>query len=103
MKKVILIMVVFTTFLAAEAQTNNQKQPQKVKVEYSILWGLFKIDGYANKKLTNLKSKNSKSETLLKVAPLDTTKYERKSILWGAAQWTVKKKSKTVKTQSNGK
>ena len=42
--------------------------------------------------------------TSLSESAIDSTKYEQKSILWGAIQWTEKKKNDApVKSQSDEK
>ena len=102
MKKAILIITVVLTSFVANAQSTNQNQTKKAKTEYSYLWGLFKSDGYAKEKTNSIVVEKPKFSSLLEDTSLDKTKYEQKSILWGAIQWTEKKKSLSpIKPQSN--
>jgi hypothetical protein len=88
MKKLILIFVVFMTSLTVSAQSTEQTTPTKSRLYYSFAWGLFKSKDYPKNKTAVVKVEKPKIST----TPLDTTKYEQKSILWGAIQWTEKKK-----------
>jgi hypothetical protein len=106
MKKTILIIAVFMTSLAVNAQNTAQNPPKKEKTEYSFvfLWGLFKSDGFGKEETTTLEIKEPKSLNSVSDWPQDTTKYEKKSILWGAIQWSEKKKgSSPVNPQSDEK
>lgn len=64
-----------------------QKPTSKEKVEYSIAWGLFKSAGYTKKKSTVIK----KTTVAASKSAISTPKYQHKSILWGAIQWTEEK------------
>ena len=104
MKRVILIIGVVLTSLVANAQKNVQNPPNNEKMEYSYLWGLFKSKDYPKGKSVVFEVEKPEFLTSLSESAIDSTKYEQKSILWGAIQWTEKKKSNTlVKSQSNGK
>ena len=93
MKKVILISAIFMTSLSANAQSTEQTTPAKSKSYYSFAWGLFKSKDYPKNKTAVVEVENPKISTSFTVTPLDSTQYEQKSILWGAIQWTEKKKS----------
>lgn len=93
MKKVILIIAVLTTTLTVKAQSSEKSTPTKSQVEYSFAWGLFKSKDYLKEKSGVFKFEKPKFVTSLPELDVDTTKYEQKSILWGAFQWTEKKKS----------
>jgi hypothetical protein len=102
MKKVILISAIFMTSLSANAQSTEQTTPAKSKSYYSFAWGLFKSKDYPKNKTAVFEFEKPKFSTSLSDAPLDTTKYEQKSLLWGAVKWTEKKKNTPpVNTQSN--
>jgi hypothetical protein len=88
MKKVILIIVVFMASLAVNAQNPSKNK----KKEYSFAWGLFKSKNYPKDKIAVFKLEKPKTSTSFVDMSLDTTKYEQKSILWGAIQWSEKKK-----------
>jgi hypothetical protein len=104
MKKVILIIGVVLTSLLAIAQNTVQNPPKNEKMEYSYLWGLFKSKDYQKGKSVVFEVEKPKFSTSLSESAIDSAKYEQKSILWGAIQWTEKKKNNTtVKSQSNGK
>jgi hypothetical protein len=104
MKKLILIMAVFMTSLIVSAQSTKQTTPTKGKLYYSFAWGLFKSKDYPKNKTAVVKVEKPKISTSFADTPLDTTKYEQKSILWGAIQWTEKKKNVSpLKTNKNEK
>lgn len=103
MKKVILIIAVFMTSLVINAQNTVQNPSKKEGVYYSFAWGLFKSKNYPKNKTAVVEVEKPKISTSSADTPLDTTRYEQKSILWGAIQWTEKKKSSSVKTPSNEK
>ena len=104
MKKTILIIAVSMTSLAVNAQSTAQNPPKNEKTEYSFLWGLFKSNDYPKNETAVFEFKKPKFTNSLSDTPLDTTKYEQKSMLWGAIQWTEKKKNTSpVNSQSNGK
>ncbi len=101
MKKVILITTVFMTSLAVNAQSSVQTPKQKSKMYHSFAWGLFQSKNYPKDKIDIFQAKTPEFSYYLQI---DTTKYEQRSALWGAIQWTEKKKSSSlVKPQSNGK
>jgi hypothetical protein len=102
MKKVILIIAVFMTSLAVNAQSTVQNPSKNEKIEYSYLWGLFKSKDYPKRKSVVFEVEKPEFSTSLSESTTDTVKYEQKSILWGAIQWTEKKKSSSpVNHQSN--
>ncbi|MFY7733746.1 MAG: hypothetical protein ACOVSR_09710 [Bacteroidia bacterium] len=99
MKKVILIIAVFMTSLAVNAQSTEQNINQKGETYYSFAWGLFKSENYPKDKAPKLEIEKPK---IFFSSPIDTTKYEQKSALWGAIQWTEKKKNAApLKQQAN--
>ena len=102
MKKVILIIAVFMTSLAVNAQSTVQNPTKNEKIEYSCLWGLFKSKDYPKNKTAVVEFQIPKISTSFFDTTLDSTQYEQKSVLWGAIQWTEKKKSSSpVKPQRN--
>lgn len=104
MKKVILIIAVLTTTLAVKAQTTDKEPTTKSKMEYSYLWGLLKSKDYPKGKSVVFEVEKPEFSTSLSESAVDSTKQERKSILWGAIQWTEKKKNiAPVNSQSDGK
>lgn len=104
MKKVILIIAVITTSLAVKAQTTDKEPTTKNKTEYSYLWGLFKSKDYPKGKSAAFEVEKPEFSTSLSESAIDSTRYEQKSILWGAIQWTEKKKNDApVITQSDEK
>lgn len=96
MKRIILIVGVVLTALVSNAQNTVQSPPKNEKVEYSYLWGLVKSKDYTNGNSVVFGIEKPKFSISLTNAVNDTVKYERKSILWGAIQWTEKKKSKKL-------
>ena len=104
MKKVILTIAVLTTSLVARAQTTDKEPTTKSKTEYSYIWGLFKSKDYPKGKSVVFEVEKPEFSTSLSESAIDTSKYNQKSILWGAIQWTEKKKNNApLKTQSNDK
>ncbi|MFO0356319.1 MAG: hypothetical protein ACK50A_05140 [Sphingobacteriaceae bacterium] len=93
MKKVILIIAVVLTSLASKAQNTNQNPPKNEKKEYSFLWGLFKSKDYPKGKAAVFEVKKIEFSTALSESTIDSTKYEQKITLWGAIQWSEKKKN----------
>ncbi|MCZ8331331.1 MAG: hypothetical protein O9282_08465 [Flavobacterium sp.] len=93
MKKVILIIAVFMTSISVNAQSTEQTTPTKSKTYYSFAWGLFKSKDYPKNKTAVVEVEKPKISTSFSDTPLDNTQYEQKSVLWGAIQWTEKKKS----------
>ena len=91
MKRVILIIGVVLTSLAANAQNTVQSPPKNEKKEYSFLWGIFKSKDYSKSKSIASEVEKPWFSNSLSESALNSTKLERKSILWGAIQWTVKK------------
>lgn len=101
MKRVILIIGVVLTSLVANAQKNVQNPPNNEKMEYSFLWGLFKSKDYPKGKSVVIELEKLEFSNSLSESAIDTSKYEQKSILWGAIQWTEKKKNnEPVKSQN---
>jgi hypothetical protein len=91
MKKVILVIAVFITSFAVNAQSTEQNTPKKSKFYYSFAWGLFKSKDYPKNKTAVVKVEKPKKLTSSCAMPLDPTQYEKKSVLWGAIQWIEKK------------
>jgi len=92
MKKLIFVFALFVFVNAVKPQNTNNNISNKNKTEYWLAWGLFRFEGKEKK----FKNEKEIGKTNLKIEKpeyfFDSTKYERKSILWGAAQWTQKKK-----------
>ncbi len=104
MKRIILIVGVVLTSLAANAQNTVQGPPEKEKKEYSFLWGIFKSKDYPRSKSIVFKVEKPEFSTSLSESAVDSTKQERKSILWGAIQWTVNKKNnQPLKSKGNAR
>lgn len=91
MKKLILILGVVTTSVAAKAQPTASTTKESGKVQYSIAWGLFKSKDYAKGNTAVFEVAQPKFESSSSM-PMDT-QYEQKRILWGAVQWSTKKKT----------
>jgi hypothetical protein len=91
MKKVILIIAVVFTSLSSNAQNTDHHTPRNEKMEYSFLWGIFKSKDYSKSKSIASEVEKPWFSNSLSESALNSTKLERKSILWGAIQWTVKK------------
>jgi hypothetical protein len=95
MKKVILIIAVLMTSLASNSQSTSQNTPRNNKVEYSFIWGIFKSKDYPKDTATAFEFEKPEYSNSPSNTSLDTIKYEQKSVLWGAVQWTEKKKNVT--------
>lgn len=92
MKKVILIIAVLTTTLFIKAQNPEKSSSSKSNLEYSFAWGIFKSKDYPKDKSGVFEFEKPKFLTSIPESGVDKTKYEQKSMLWGAIQWTEKKK-----------
>lgn len=104
MKRVILIIGVVLTSLAANAQNTVKSPPKNEKKEYSFLWGIYKSKDYPKDKSIVFEVEKPEFSTSLSESAVDSTKQERKSILWGVIQWTEKKKNnEPVKSHSHEK
>lgn len=105
MKKVFLLLFVLVGLsLGVQAQSNKHKtepvtsqKAKKYKNSGKLFWGLYRWGSEKNKK-TRTKDFDFAFDTAgFKTAKrhqtkLDTAKYERRSILGGAIQWTRRKK-----------
>lgn len=65
----------------AQASTHDKSS----RAYYSLFWGLFKSKNFKPIKIEPIKIKNISLDSLDK-------DYEKKQVLWGALQWTEKKK-----------
>ncbi len=92
MKKLILILGVVTTSVAAKAQPTASTTKESGKVQYSIAWGLFKSKDYAKENTAVFEVAQPQFE-LTSDTSTNTSEYEMKRILWGAVQWSTKKKT----------
>jgi hypothetical protein len=102
MKKFLLVTA-FAFTISANAQSTNNVNTSKKKMYYSFAWGLFRSKNYPKNKLDAIKSSKQNSKIIIK-NDLDRLNYEEKSILWGAIQWTEKKKNvSSTKSEYNGK
>jgi hypothetical protein len=102
MKRIILIIGVVLTSLAANAQNTIQNPPKNEKMEYSFLWGLFKAKDYPKGKSVVFEVEKPELSTSLSESAVNSTKQEQKSILWGTIQWTEKRKNnEPVKPKGN--
>lgn len=103
MKKVILIIAVLTISFSVKAQTTEKEPKTDSKMEYSYIWGLFQSKDYPKGQSVVIEVEKPEFSTLLSEPAVDSTKYEEKSIFWGAIQWTEKKKNTSpVNAQSDG-
>lgn len=101
MKKIILILAITLSSIVSVAQTKKDTIAKKSSIEYSYLWGLFKSDNYVGRKNKVSKIERIKVKSV-KISKIDTTKYEEKSMLWGALKWTEKKeKNSNLKTKND--
>jgi hypothetical protein len=99
MKKVIFVIGVVLTSFVTVAQNTVQNPSKSEKKEYSFFWGIFKSKDYPKGKSVVFEVEKPEFSTSLSESAVDSTKQERKSILWGAIQWTEKKKGKkSIKT-----
>jgi hypothetical protein len=91
MKKLILFVAVFLTTSLVIAQITEENQAKNGKPYYSLFWGLIKSKNYPKDKI----QKSNFEIPHIEIPKFDFGKtdinYERKSILWGAIQWTEKK------------
>lgn len=103
MKKCIALVVFgLTLFFSVNAQSQESKLPEKEKTNYSFLWGLFQSDGYKKSKQKSVEVEMATIGEATALPPVDSSKYEVKSILWGMVQWTEKKKdSSNTKTDDH--
>lgn len=92
MKTTLLIISVLMTSIAAQAQSPDNTTSTKSKTYYSFAWGLFKSKDYPRDKTVVVEFEKPDISTSLSISPVDSTLYVEKSILWGAIQWTEKKK-----------
>jgi hypothetical protein len=95
MKKYLLPVMLLILTVSVEAQKSEPKRTEKSKLQYSLMWGLIKSKNYS--KATPVSFKADYSQPAIAI---DTNTHEMKSYLWGAVQWSAKKKTKT---QQNGK
>jgi len=101
MKRVILITAAAIISLAANAQNTVQNSPKNEKKEYSFLWGIFKSKDYKKEKSIMLEVEKPRFSSSAS-SVFDTTKFVQKSILWGAIQWTERKKNnQPLQSESN--
>ena len=91
MKKIILVGTLAISVLYLSAQeAASSRPPKEQKIEHSFLWGLFQSKDYQKRKEATIEFRSA--DFVERELDLDTTKYEKKSALWGAIQWTEKKK-----------
>lgn len=83
------------TAISAQAQSPDENASTKSKTYYSFAWGLFKSKDYPKDKTIVVEFEKPDVSTSRSITPVDSTVYEQKSILWGAIQWTEKKKPTT--------
>lgn len=96
MKKLLFSLALCVTSFGLSAQSETDTLPEK-ETQYSILWGLFESDDYREKDTFEIETPKVATEILA----FDTVKYEQKSLLWGAVQWTQKKEISPVKNEEN--
>jgi GH43 family beta-xylosidase len=93
MKKFILTLAISALAYTASSQLIQEVATKKNLTSYSFAWGLFKSKENPKNKSVVVKVEKPEFSTSFSEFSIDSTKYERKSILWGAIQWTEKKKS----------
>ncbi|WP_027002952.1 hypothetical protein [Hugenholtzia roseola] len=101
MKKIFLTLAILTFVFSSKAQTVIETPSVEEKPAYSLLWGLFQSNNYSKIRTATLQTE----KTDVKVSSTtNDTETEQKSLLWGAIQWTEKKKNaSTEKTDKHGK
>jgi hypothetical protein len=84
-----LALLFICTVPALSQQTDSTKTNEK---SWTLFWGLFNSDdeGEARSSRSSLEFETSTPE---QKTELDTTKYEIKSYLWGAIQYTRRKEN----------
>ena len=92
MKTPLLTLIFSFGLLIGYAQTNTPKPIDKSsKANYSLFWGLLKSKDYKPVKIQPIKIKNISLDSL-------DNDHEKKQALWGAIQWTEKKKRQNPKS-----
>lgn len=71
----------------AQASTPDKSS----RANYSLFWGLFKSKNFKPIKIEPIKIKSISLDSLDK-------DYEKKQVLWGAIQWTERKKKQNLKS-----
>ncbi len=77
-------------FSQTNTKTPSTPSDTSSRANYSLFWGLFKSKNFKPVKVEPIKFKGISLDSLAK----DT---ERKQVLWGAIQWTKKKKNAKIK------
>ena len=92
MKKTVAFFIILAASLPLQAQSTEKEPESKTTWCYSIAWGLFKSKDCALVKSMNVEIAKPEIVTSEPESTVENTNYEKKRILWGAIQWTVKKK-----------
>lgn len=92
MKKTVAFYIILAASLPLQAQSTENEPQSKTTRCYSVAWGLFKSKDCALVKSMNVEVTKPEISTSESKSILDDPNYEKKRILWGAIQWTVKKK-----------
>jgi hypothetical protein len=102
MKNLLSLAVVMLLAFNVDAQNKTQEKAGSGKVHYSVFWGLIKSKEDPNEKNKTKEQAGFRIRDQFDSTPIDTTKYEEKSILWGAVKWTERKnKANSTNTFKN--
>ena len=90
----ILLCATSPSLLVQEEPTNNEA-PQEAKLSGTLFWGLFTWGDYNKVEVRErVDNESIKVDKPISVS-IDTTRYEVKSILGGAVQWSERKSEPT--------
>jgi hypothetical protein len=92
MKKSVLSIVILAISIPLQAQASEKEPETKTKTCYSIAWGLFKSKDCPDVKSVDVVIHKPEIATSASESTVENSDVETKRILWGAIQWTVKKK-----------
>ena len=96
MKKFILTLFISALAYATSAQLIQEVAAKKNLTSYSFAWGLFKSKENSKSKSVVFEVEKPEFSTSFSESAIDSTKFEQKSILWGAIQWTEKKRNTSL-------
>jgi hypothetical protein len=95
MKAISFTFVFSFGLLMGYSQTNSPAKAtpsdKNSKTYYSLFWGLIKSKNYKPVKIQPIKIKNISLDSL-------DNDHEKKQVLWGAIQWTERKKKQNLKS-----
>ncbi|MFN7275387.1 MAG: hypothetical protein ACK5VF_09930 [Bacteroidota bacterium] len=93
MKNIIFLSCILVLSASVEAKSNANDTTQKKKADYTFAWGLIRSKNYPKNKSFAFEFNTPEFKSSVPGKSIDSSKYEQKSILWGAIQWTEKKKT----------